>query len=399
MTSSSEPDQGFGRLALRLRTQGLPWIWRRLASEATLPTTAPGKALHRLARRTIAAAASLPRALSRGAATATDRATLYAFYDLKVAPVTFDYLWFLTGADLERRRLGLDRVHVVIVPGPHDGVRREHREYERVVDAEGRRARIHNMLLPAASLLPSCAGVTLTDGRRQAAGLRAAARHVYPADYETALPVYPSSLDCIGAARTGERVIGVLRATEQALADVERFLALRAGQRRVVTITLRAYRYMPARNSNLAAWAGFARALDPERYFPVVVPDTEQAIEGLPPELDGLTTMPEAAWNLPIRMALYERAWLNMGVNNGPMGLCWLNDRARYVTLKMATPGVPQTALDYMRSLGFEAGQSMPFATPFQEMVWQDDTPEAIASAFQRMSARIEAGAGQARPA
>jgi hypothetical protein len=202
----------------------------------------------------------------------------------------------------------------------------------------------------------------------------------------------------------------VLRATEQALADVERFLAARAaaadpaadsnggargstraGKRRVVTITLRAYRYMPARNSNLAAWAGFARGLDPERYFPVIVPDTEQAIEGLPAELEGLTTMPEAAWNLPIRMALYQRAWLNMGVNNGPMGLCWLNDRTRYVTVKMATPGVPQTALDYMRSLGFEAGQSMPFATPYQEMVWQDDTPDVIAAAFARMVQRIEA--------
>ena len=390
-SSSSEPTQGLGRLALKLRTQGLPWIRRRLAAEVALPTTAPGKALHRAARRAITLAASVPRALRRAGDAAADPRTLYAFYDLKVAPITFDYLWFLAGADLERRRRGLDRVHITIVPGPHDGVRREHRDYERVVDAEGRRARIHNVLLPASSLLPSCAGVTLADSRRQAAALRAAARHVYPADYEPALPVYPSSIDCIAAARAGERTIGVLRATEQALADVERFLAARAGTRRVVTITLRAYRYMPARNSSLEAWAGFARGLDARRYFPVIVPDTEQAIEGLPAELEGLTAMPEAAWNLPIRMALYQRAWLNLGVNNGPMGLCWLNERTRFVTIKMATPGVPQTTLDYMRSLGFEAGRSLPFATPYQELVWQDDTPDAIAEAFARVAARIEA--------
>ncbi len=393
MTSSSEPAQGIGRIALKLRTQGLPWIWRRLAAEALLPTTAAGRALHRAVRRTITLAASAPRALRRASGAAADRQTLHAFYDLKVAPVTFDYLWFLAGADIARRRSGLDRVHVVIVPGPHDGVRREHRDYERVVDAEGRRARIHNVLLPAASLLPACAGVTLAESRRHAAALRATAHNVYPADYETALPVYPSSIDCIAAARAGERTIGVLRATEQALADVERWLASRAGSRRVVTVTLRAYRYMPARNSNLAAWAAFARGLDRGRYFPVIVPDTEQAIEGLPRELEGLTAMPEAAWNLPIRMALYERAWLNLGVNNGPMGLCWLNDRTRFVTLKMATPGVPQTTLDYMRSLGFEAGHSLPFATPYQEFVWQDDTPVTIAEAFRRMEARIEADA------
>ena len=33
-------------------------------------------------------------------------------------------------------------------------------------------------------------------------------------------------------------------------------------------------------------------------------------------------------------MALYERAFLNLGVNNGPMGLAWLNEKVRYATLK-----------------------------------------------------------------
>ena len=44
---------------------------------------------------------------------------------------------------------------------------------------------------------------------------------------------------------------------------------------RVVTITLRCYHYMPARNSNLSAWTTFARSLDPNRYLPVFIPDTD----------------------------------------------------------------------------------------------------------------------------
>ena len=47
--------------------------------------------------------------------------TLYAFYDLGVAPITFDFLWFLVGAELERERRGLSAVHAVIVPGPLSG--------------------------------------------------------------------------------------------------------------------------------------------------------------------------------------------------------------------------------------------------------------------------------------
>src|SRR5262245_63366675 len=68
---------------------------------------------------------------------------------------------------------------------------------------------------------------------------------------------------------------------------------------------------------------------------------------------------PEAAWNVPLRMALYERAFVNLGVNNGPMGLAWLNARACYATLKIETANVPQSSLGFIRSFGFEPGKSL----------------------------------------
>src|SRR4029453_9096309 len=86
--------------------------------------------------------------------------TLFAFYDLQVSPITFDFLWFLVGADLERRRRGLEAVHVVIVPGRASGLRRERDDYEGVVDAEARTQRISNILFPACALLPTAAGGT-----------------------------------------------------------------------------------------------------------------------------------------------------------------------------------------------------------------------------------------------
>ncbi len=78
---------------------------------------------------------------------------LFAFYDLKVAPVTFDFVWFLAAAD---RRSGLKSTHVVIVPGPQKGGRRERDDYNAVIDAEMRQARIHNILVQACRVLPSC---------------------------------------------------------------------------------------------------------------------------------------------------------------------------------------------------------------------------------------------------
>jgi len=389
-----EPAGGLPRIVFKLRSQGPRWIAKRLAAEAVYPTTGPGQAIHALARRGIKAAMGLPRVIRRrqlAGFPAAER-TLFAFYDLKVGPITFDCLWFLAGADLQRRRLGLDAVHVVIVPGPHEGVRRERDDYEAVVDPASRAERVRSILVEACALLPNCAGLTIAGSRPQGAFMRSVvARHVFPADYEPALPVYPSSRFCLEAARQGERQIATLRATPERLRNIDGWLARRAAaQRRLVTITLRDYDYMPARNSNIGAWTAFARGLDREKYLAVLVPDTDHAIEGLPSGLDDCLLMPEAAWSVGLRMALYQRAFLNMGVNTGPMGLCWLNGATRYATLKMATPGVPQTTPESFRHLGFELGCSLPFATPVQRLVWDDDTSQAIEREFAALVSRIE---------
>ncbi|MEX2009496.1 MAG: hypothetical protein WEC41_04830 [Dongiaceae bacterium] len=388
-----EPDAALARFLYKLRRQGLGYLWRRLRWEAALPTTRPGKAAHALMRGALAAALTPIRALRGAAAGVAPGAaeTLYAFYDLKVAPVTYDILWFLAAADLERRRLGLARVHVVIVPGPFQGVREEDELYERAVDAEARRWRIDNILVPACRLLPACAGLTLAGTRAETAHIRShIARHVYPVGYETALPLAHHPKHSLRPAEAGVRPIGVLRASEAALRYVDRWLAPRLEGRRLVTITLRDYAYYPARNSNLAAWIEFARRLDRGLYFPVFVLDTERSFD-LPSPAADLPVFRTVSWNLGLRMALYERAWLNLGVGSGPVGLCWFNDTTRYLTFKILTPEVPQTTLRFARWCGFEPDRSLPFATPLQRWVWEDDSVETIEREFAAMAALIDA--------
>jgi hypothetical protein len=184
-----------------------------------------------------------------------------------------------------------------------------------------------------------------------------------------------------------------LQATAQNLRNIEQWAQSHARGRRIVALTLRNYGYMQARNSNLDAWIAFARSLDADRFLPVFVPDLEQTLNGEAQHLKEFTTLPEAAWNVGLRMALYERAYVCLGVNTGPMGLCWLNARTHYATFKMAPPDVPQTSLAFYRELGFEPFRSLPFASATQELVWEEDTFEAIQGAFQRITQRL-AGAG-----
>ncbi len=371
----------------RWHERGGRWVWRRIVEEVQVPTTLPGRSANRALRRLMA----WRDGLRGGARREGDVRTLHAFYDLRVQPITFDVLWFLVGAELERRRQGLDRVQVVIVPGPHQGVRQEPAEYERVVGVEARRWRIYNLLVPAAACLPTLAGVSVACSRAAAGEIAGSAGgRVYPTAYRVELPVVHLADDIL-AASGGDPSASCLRAPAEALASVDRWLASHAGGRRVVAITLRDYGFGQKRNSDLDAWTRFARTLDPRVFLPVFVLDTETAFDQPAPSLGGFTIFHEAPWNLHLRAAFYQRAWLNMGVNTGPLGLCCLNAETRYLVFKFVVPDVAQTTEAFMRQHGFEPGRQLSFATPVQKWVWADDSFEVLSAEFALMRARIEA--------
>src|SRR6185437_14332700 len=172
------PISGLPLFAYKLKTEGLPWLTARIKREWQMPTTGPGQRLFRMRR-------ALSRDTRGGPAGFVDRDRLYAFYDLAVAPLTFDFLWFLVGAELRRRRDGLAAIEVVIVPGREGGLRREDPEYENFADRTTRRLRVINILLPACAFVPMIIGAGLAGSREAAARLaRAEGAAVFPTRYE-----------------------------------------------------------------------------------------------------------------------------------------------------------------------------------------------------------------------
>jgi hypothetical protein len=384
-TATIEPRRGLPRLLFKLRQGGPRWLAGRIALELRIPSTPPGRLLHAFLRSILNAAAAF-----RSPAGEVSGDTLVAFYDLSVEPVTFDVLWFLAAAELDRRRRGFAHLRLCIVPGPADGLREEDPEYERVIDASSRRWRVSQILVAAADLLPSCRGVSVLSAREEAAGERArAGTNVYPQGYQPQFPVGHRMLDCMKPEPALLPAVPALRAGEAALRYVKRWLEPRARGRHVIAITLREYGYKPDRNSNISEWIEFTRWLDRTLYYPVLVPDTERAPEPRDLDVADAGVFHEAPWNLALRMALYETAWLNIGVSTGPMSLCWLNSRCRYVTVKLVTPSVPQSSVEFFEENGFQIGQPLPFAGPHQALVWKDDTLPHLKDAFADMARRL----------
>lgn len=308
---------------------------------------------------------------------------LYAFYDLAVSPATFDIIKFLVLAERERTEVGCEAMHVVIVPGPDEGFRRDNFT---PYSTESKQWRLRNVLVPCCWLVPSCQQVTVCTSRKEATAFQASlAKHVFPRDYVVRSPIANySNLHIVNV-----KALPTIQSTPTARRFVRDWIQARADARKVISITLRESTYEQDRNSSLKDWGEFANSLDPT-YCPVFVRDIETALNPLPAELRGFLVFPEVVWNIELRAAFYELSYLSMFVNSGPAALCMFNRQACSLTFKMITPTAGATTEQFFRSQGIQPGSQLKGLSPFNRLVWEDDRIEVILEAFHDMCNRIE---------
>ncbi len=287
----------------------------------------------------------------------------------------------------------------MIVPGRADGLRSETPQYESAVDLAARRWRLHHLVIPIFALLPTCSGYTLCSDRRQATLLRLMnVGAVHPPGYWPAFPKVPLRRPLFDAARRGVPIFPGLRVPEQGVRHVREWLAAHAGSRRPIVITLRQYGYAPGRNSNVAAWIEFARRLDKSRYVAVFLLDVAIAMQPVAPELDEFLVFREGPFNMTLRAALYETAWLNICQAHGPTELMWYNENCRYVIF-FTVGSSPETQVDFLRGYGMEPGETPAFAGPHQKWVWMPDDLPNIEREFAAMADAIDRAVASELPA
>jgi len=276
---------------------------------------------------------------------------LTALYDLTVSPLTFDFAYAVVQAEVERRRRGCG--HITF----HVRLKATSRITRDPLDDD--QWRLHHVLSPLSQMLarPSDLYIGPEPVRAREVLSRAHGLHWLS--------------DVLAFAEAGEEVQvftahpRVKEAVKQRLRDV-------VPGRRLITITLREARYQQPRNSNLAAWASLARSLSAQGYAVAVLRDHEHVSEPLPGDWGTAVALPEAVWNLHWRLALYELAWLNLSVNNGPAFLAILDPHTRFLIFKMLGD-TPETSPQHCRRLGFEPGERFRFMKSHQRLVWDID--------------------------
>lgn len=306
---------------------------------------------------------------------------LYAFYDLNVARATYDILAFLCLADIQKEKVGAEYVHVVIVPAENNEFNVAARG---IIDTTEHHWRKRQILLQCCGTLPSCLGVSMTSTKMEADSLLSKAKHIFPVGYEVDHPVACWEFNHLFDALSETSSIARLRATEKARALVSDFLSQHpVAGKRIISVTLRDSEIKPKRNSKNQSWRQFMSDLDKSAYFIVIVPDTERSWSQNW-KVEGTVMFPEACFNVELRMALYELCDINLGVNNGPMHLCALNELAKYIMYKQITEDYAHTSTQSFIDRGFVIGQDFPGAKDFQYLVWEDDDYDVIRASFEK---------------
>jgi hypothetical protein len=304
---------------------------------------------------------------------------MLAVYDLNAGPLTYDFVQFLVLAERFRQASGKPHLRLVVVPGENDGFR-NFSQRDRFLSIASKEWRLRQLVMRAAHLLPALAGIVRFRSRESAAAClgETSPDLFFPPGFDSAAPVAPYHLAFVMQFASQGADIRTLAAPPVTSALVRRLLREIAGERPVVTITMRQSEFQPARNSRLDQWLRFADSCERRGLFPLFIPDTEALLAGRVTEFGGFASLPLAALSLPVRAAVYQESWHNMLANGGPYTLCLYNPRARFSMFKLLVPGVATASAEYHAGQGLTPGTQLPFAGPLQRLVWEDDSAEAL---------------------
>lgn len=309
---------------------------------------------------------------------------LYAFYDLANNWITFDCIAYCILADLERRRLGKKYIHFVIVPDVSSevdfvGAFQCHSESDKAW-------RLDHIVKSVFTCVPAVVGVSSLAYREEADFYTHRGASCFPQGYKSNAPVKNlAHAELLRPKRDGLDM-SIFQAPPTAISLVSSFLDKYANGRKVVAINLRESDIQSSRNSLLSEWAKFCQSLDESRYLPVIVRDFYASLDPLPKEFNNALVMPQASADFAIRAALYQKAYVNMSITNGPFYMLNFIKGARSITFVELDDDNPCMSESTWNGAGYTVGEDVVLRdNDAQQIFWGRDTFENIQQAFARL--------------
>lgn len=312
-----------------------------------------------------------------------------ATYDTNQYPISWDIAFFVEAAQIMRRKIGADAT-IVNILYPIDIARLPGvgAESDKAVDLHGREFRISHVCGQVAQMFPNVTVNLIKERSALNALSNSKALFNFPAE---GLPHHTEYYRMVNASPASVRGFA---ASKQALRYIEEWKSTFMTTKRLICISIREYSFDVQRNSKIGEWVKFIESLDKSLYEVVIIPDSDQIATYESSPLGKYRAFWPACFDVDLRFALYETAYLNLGVNNGPITACSLDKNVKYLMFKLVVPGVPHCTEEFISWSGFPVNGSPIYGDQFQRWVWEDDDFPVILREFNAMVRLIE----RARP-
>lgn len=290
---------------------------------------------------------------------------LIAFLDMDHTAASYDAVTWLVHARFIAQEKDCEHLHVVIVPNSKTGFCREWGKH----DAAATEWRFWHIVVAAMPL----ARATVTVAPTRNFACRIAELSQFDGE-EIWWPKEKAHFlgPLVQASRAG-KTIPKLRATDAARRYVAQWFD---PADKVVTFTLRNQETDSDRNSNISAMSGIHNRLISD-YEVVWLDDTNRALS------ESVVDAP--ILDIDLRLALYERASMNVLSNNGVQELCKFSD-APYLAFGQA---LTDGWRDHWRKyFSLEPGQQLPWSRSDQCLIYAPDSFENLCSEFEKWEAR-----------
>ncbi|TMP33851.1 hypothetical protein CWB98_18880 [Pseudoalteromonas rubra] len=312
--------------------------------------------------------------------------TLFAFYDLSQNLACYDVLYFCALANLERIKRNLQHIQFIIVP--NKSLSCEDLGFNVFHEGDDLIWRIEKILQGVMTCVINNIGCTILP-YKESAQYYSDAPNTYPDNF---IPGNSRN-------RVSSKVLNTLceshdltylKAPKPAHEIVYSFLKQKANNKKIVTLTLRECSSHSKRNSNVVEWMKFATYLQENGYFPVIIRDSYKAHLEYGCDFDQFTCMPLASMDFKIRLALYEQAFVNMSISNGPTVAYNFITNCPAITFMKVDDNIPAIATSTFEKAEVELGKDLKFrASNLQKLIWKEDTFENIKASFSDLVPHI----------
>ena len=293
-----------------------------------------------------------------------------AYYDMKTAPITFDFCNFIVAATAFAAGKGRPDFDLVVIADAFRNKTPREKTYTMVE----RRWRLWNLIIEIVKIVPQVRNFSLL--QRVPTSF---SPNSYPPNYHpTGANGIPYNKVPVMKLHDMKLAVRIFKASDYAKRAIDNLIPDTG--KKLIAVTLRKSVVDPLRDSRLPDWIEFIKMLEARGYQVVIVPDQDDSLG--PRELSkyGWNVIDVASMSLDLRLAIYERAHMNY-VTNGGMVDILVFTKVPFKWFSVIVEGHHMARAEYYTSMGLQIGDKYPWLDDNQEMLWiPDSLPNLVAS-------------------